>query len=239
MIKHRKGLVVEALMRIIIMAVLVFIVWKIGKTAYAAAFGEGNTLNEFDDFVGIINSAQFKAGEAKQELLTLDPGTAIIGFSKDKDYKCQSRITIDKLESTFKRPLDAECKDSACICMCLKGLPTNMGSQQPLQITCEKLVCKKVKDDIAPIVEIGSQKGTVYGYTYQQSSLWEGGFLYVRDAGTADIAMSGLPKNDKRTIAIILEKQIVDGKTYIGVCPALPCVQIDNIKKYLTKTNIN
>ncbi len=226
MIKHRRGLVIEALMRIIIMVVLVFIVWKIGSTAYSAAFGSGNILNDFEDFAEKINSAQFKAGEVKQELLTLDKGTAVIGFSKGFDYECYGcGGPKDKIESRFKRPADQECQGSACICMCLKGLPEIRGSQQTLEITCENIVCKKIKDDITPKVELGELVKKKYGSGYNQFSSWEGGFLFSRDTGEADAAMSGLPKNYNRKITVTLEKKIVNGSVFVGVCPESPCVQ--------------
>ena len=70
MIKNRKGLVVEALMRIIIAAVLVFIVFKIGMTVAESIFGSGPNTKSFENFVNKLNSNEY---ESKTELLTSEP----------------------------------------------------------------------------------------------------------------------------------------------------------------------
>jgi len=230
MIRNRKGIMVEALMRIIIMVVLVVIVFNIGKrVAEAVGFGASNAVPSFESLVNKLNSPDLKEGESKEEFLALDSNTAVIGFSKGQDYKCYGcgGEPKDKLEAQFKRPNNNECKDSACVCICSKGLPTIRGAQPILEITCEKLQCKRLDFDIYPKVELRELIKKKYASGYNVEPSWVGGFLYARDVGDEffESTISGLPKNYDRKITVFIEKKRVDGNTYIGVCPALPCIQ--------------
>ena len=213
---------VEALMRTIIMVVLVVIVFNIGKKVAEAAFGGDNIIEPFNTLVNEINKQELGA---KQIFVTLEQNTAIIGFSKDKDYQCYGcgGAPKDKLEAQFKHPSNTECRNSACVCVCLKGLPSIRGAQQVLEINCEKLQCRKLNFDIYPKVELRDLIAKKYGSSSWSS--WQGGFLYGRDIGEVDAAISGLPKNYQRTITVFLEKKTIGDKTYVGVCPTLPCIQ--------------
>lgn len=216
---------VEALMRAVIMAVLAYIViFEIGKPAAEAVFGGSNIIEPFNKLVNEINKQELGT---KQIFITLEPNTAIIGFSKDKDYQCYGcgGAPKDKLEAQFKHPSDPECKDSACVCICLRGLPKIRGNLPVLEITCDKIQCKKLNFDIYPKVELGDLIIKKYGSSYSRLSSWQDGFLYARDVGEIDAAISGLPKNYERKITLFIEKKKVNQEIYVGVCPALPCIQ--------------
>ena len=217
-------MMVEALMRIVIMVVLVVIVFNVGKNVAEAAFGGRNIIENFNTLVNEINKQELGA---KQIFITLEPNTAIIGFSKDKDYQCYGcgGAPKDKLEAQFKHPSDPECKDSACVCICLRGLPKIRGELPVLEISCDKIQCKKLNFDIYHKVELGDLIIKKYGSGYSRWSSWQGGFLYARDVGEIDAAISGLPKNYEGKITVFLEKKTIGDNTYAGVCPALPCIQ--------------
>ena len=219
----KKGLIVEALMRVIIAVVLVVIAFNIGKKVAEAAFGGSNLQEPFNKFVQEIN----KVEGSKEAFIILETNTAIIGFSKDKDYQCYGcgACPKEKLETQFKHHPNAECKDSACVCLCLKGLPKIKGEQQVLDISCENLQCKKLNSDIYPKIELGDLVYKKYGSNFNRLSSWQGGFLYARDVGEVSASISGLPKNSERKMTVFLEKKNVGGNTYVAVCPVAPCIQ--------------
>src|SRR3989338_10110793 len=124
MIRNRKGLIIEALMRIIIMVVLVVIVFNIGKKVAEAAFGGNDALQSLENLVNDMNSLE--EGRSTQAILSMDEGEAIIGFSKNanefKCYGCQQATitgyTSSILYSSITKPSNKECSNSACICAC-------------------------------------------------------------------------------------------------------------------------
>jgi len=226
MIKQKKGIVVEALMRIIIMVVLIWIVFNIGKKAAEAAFGGSNLDTSFNKFVEEIKKVDID--RPKEVFLELEPNTAIMGFSKDRDYECYGcgGAPKDEVRAQFKHPSHPECQDSACLCICFKGFNMASRSQPILDISCEKLQCKKLDFDVIPKVQLENLVAKKYGPEYFKVSSWQGGFLYVRDdAKGVSAVITGLPLNYERTITVFLEKKAINDKAYIGVCPALPCIQ--------------
>lgn len=239
MIKFKKGMIIEALMRTIIAVVLILIVLNIGKNVADAMFGGSNSLKSLENLANKLNSNELQEGFSREELISLDRGTALIGFSRGWDYECYGcgRKSSDQLESRFKRPSDHECQNSACICLCLKGLPQNRGSEQDvLDITCSRLVCKKINENIVPKIDLGEKPyRAANGRPLRHSISWQGGFLYARDAGL-DGSISGLLRNSQSTIQVIIEKKSVSGITFVGVCPSLPCIKEELLT---TKSNIN
>lgn len=236
MIKQKKAIVVEALMRIIIMAFLIWVVFNIGKRAAEAAFGGSDALQSFEKFVDEINS--LGDGGGKQTLLSLDKGTAVMGFSKDKDYQCYGcgAAEKDKLAARFKHPLDSECKDSSCVCLCPKNSLKTTRRQTVLEMSCEKLKCKRLDFDIYQNVKLGDLIAKKYGkYVYDMDSSWQGGFFYARgDLGNIEFAIiSGLPKvyAMERKQVIFIEKKKINQEIYVSACPASPCIQEEKIKQ--------
>ena len=228
---NKKGLVIEALIRTVIAVVLVVVVLNIGKNAGEAAglWGTSQSLKSLENLADKLNSPDLKDGDSRQELISMDKATAIIGFSKGYDYECYGcgGDPKDKLTAKFNRPQNIECKDSSCLCVCLEGLPKIRGGQQILEITCSKLQCRKLDTDIITKIELGELIEKKYGSGNRKFSSWQGGFLIARDTGEADAAISGLPQNLRNTITLTIEKRSVSGIPFIGVCPGFPCIKTE------------
>ncbi len=228
---NKKGLIIEALIRTVIAVILVVVVLNIGKNAGEAAglWGVSQSAKSFGNLADKLNFPDLKDGDSRQELISMDKGTAIIGFSKGYDYECYGcgGDPKDKLTAKFHRPQNTECKDSSCLCLCLEGLPKIRGGQQILDITCGKLQCRKLDTHIVTKVELGELIEKKYGSGHSKFSSWQGGFLIARDTGEVDAAISGLPKSQQNTITLTIEKRSVSGILFIGVCPGLPCIKAE------------
>lgn len=232
MIKNRKGLVVEALMRIIIAIVLIVIVFKIGKNVAEAVFGGSDALKSFENLANEIND--LKDDEGKQALLSLDEGNAVIGFSKNsKEFRCYGCEQVYGLLSSpnllfysIKKLSNEQCNDKSCICMCLKNLKKEDYIGDESKVSCESFSCRSIKEDIYNKVSLENalkKKGIgTSGYKYPY---WENGFYFVRRKNT-DTPLNGMiPPNDIRKITLFIEKKNIGSTTYVAACPELPCIQ--------------
>jgi len=231
--KKATTLMPESLVRILITVILVVAVIALVKKGGEAAglWGKSQTAESAELLVAQLNSVEFKPGESRQQLLRIDDGTAVIGFSKNSDYECYGcgSDPKGKLSAKLKRPDSSECKDSACICVCYSGLPKILGNQNVVDISCGKLACKKLNIDIITPLELGELIKKRYGSGLftgsSQTSSWKGGFMYIRNAGEVDAKMSGLPKEKLEwPLTVIIEKKIINGNSFIGVCPERPCI---------------
>ena len=224
----------EALMRITIAVILLFVVFKFGKSIANSFFGGGDSIKSFESFADELNSQ--KQWQSEPILLSLDSGTAVVGFSKDGDFEC---ISCQGGEGTFasraifKKPSKSQCTGTACVCLCSKGLDISYKDKsaildkQPASIKCAGLYCKSVNTDIYPSYVLKDGKYKTYGRRSDFAS-WKNGFIFARevpgDDPSNDAAMTGYIKNDQRTLSLYLERDKVEGNSYIMACPELPCI---------------
>lgn len=229
MIKSKKGIVIEALMRIIIMIVLVVIVFNIGKRIANTFFGGDSNLKSFDNFFSEINSLD---DGGKEVFLSMDEGTAVIGFSKNaKEFRCygceqvyNSKYSDKLLYYSIKKPSNEYCNGKTCVCLCLKGFRKSPYSGDESKINCESFSCKELKQDIyskISLEEALKKKGmSIAVYPY-----WENGFFYVRSKNTETPLNGMFPPNDIMKTTLYIEKKKINDNVYLGACPLLPCIQ--------------
>ncbi|HLC50419.1 MAG TPA: hypothetical protein VJI97_03240 [Candidatus Nanoarchaeia archaeon] len=232
----------EALMRIIIAVVLLFIVFKFGKGIADSLFGGGDALQSFESLANEMNSQDNWI--AKPTLLSLDEGTGVIGFSRIGDFQCMGCAgdSKDSVTSIFKRPQAAECAGNACLCVCTNGLKINI-DKSPSETSCENIYCKAITQDIYPSYNL--KDGKFKTYNGQTTSSWKNGFIFVRDIDNGDTGdrtspsgmsrqlrtgfiATGYLSNSQRTVSLQIEKKASNGVSYTMVCPESPCIQQQN-----------
>lgn len=228
MIRNRKGLI-EALMRIIIMAVLVVIVFNIGKKVAEAAFGGNDALQSLENLANEMDS--LREGQSTQAFLSMDEGMAVIGFGKSgNEFRCygceQATITTFTptiLYSSVAKPSNKECSNSACICACFKST-LNQEPSGNFKINCESTSCKSLKFDIPKKISLDmalkSRNIQIATYPY-----WENGFFFVRSNVGKNTPLNGMPYNFDRKITLYIEKKLANNEILVAACPLAPCIQ--------------
>ena len=229
--KNKRGIVIEALLRIIIMVVLVVVVFNIGKNVAEAFFGSSDALQSVENLANELNSNSFQNDERRQSFLSLEKGTAIIGFSKNaKDFRCYTcpQIYAVSEESlpyySIDKPSNAECNGKACICACLKGFASTTKSDTESKVTCKSFSCKALNYDLPNKISLEdalkSRNIQIAIYPY-----WENGFFFVRWGG-AETPSNGMgTPADIRKITIFIEKKQANGEMLVAACPAAPCIK--------------
>ena len=229
----KKGLIIEALIRTIITIFLVVIVLNIGKNAGEAAglWGISQSIKSLENLANKLNSPDLKDGDSRQELIDLEQGDAIIGFSKDSKqlrcYGCQqiygAAFSGSLLYYTITKPLNKECDNKACVCVCSKEFVKTSLSGEETKITCGSFSCRTLEHDIAQKItlETALKKKNIQIATYPY---WENGFFFVRRKN-ADTPLNGMmPPPDAITTALYIEKKLINQKIFIAACPDLPCI---------------
>ncbi|MEK6943192.1 MAG: hypothetical protein AABX00_03970 [Nanoarchaeota archaeon] len=213
----------EALMRITIAAVLLFIVFKFGKGVADSLSGGNDALNSFESLANEMNSHENWI--EKQTLLSLDSDTAVFGFSKTGNFECYGCGNLDKgkLRSFFTRPQNEECKDSACVCLCSSpSVPPDSPLSESLEIKCKKMSCRKTNYEISSGYEV---KRFFKSISASDTASWKNGFVYARDIEDNTVPITGMPRNKERITSLFLERKTANGINYIGVCPVKPCIE--------------
>ena len=227
MIKGKKSLMVETLSRIIIMVILVFLAFYIGKKI-VGTFSGSDAPQRLEVFAEEMNSLQ--NGEIKEAFLIMESGMAVIGFVKNtNEFRCygcfQDRESFSEklLYYSMKKPTNSECSEKACACLCFKGFAageiTESGARK---LSCDKTYCRTIDADISPEISlevpIRLRKITLANYPY-----WENGFLFVR-ANDADTPSNGMnPANGERKQTVCIAKRKIGETFYAGAYPA-PCI---------------
>lgn len=227
MIKSKKSIMIESLSRIIIMVILVFLAFYIGKKI-VGAFSGSDAPKNLQTFADEMNS--LKSGESKEAFLTLDSEMAVIGFIKTSaEFRCygcfQDRETFSDrlLYYAIEKPTNYECKDKACACLCLKGFSAEeITESESRKIFCQKYYCRPIEFDIAPEISLEGpirlRKITMANYPY-----WQNGFMFVR-ANDPDTPSNGMnPTNNERKQIACISGKNMNGNFYVGAYPA-PCL---------------
>ncbi|MBR9706317.1 hypothetical protein GOV14_04730 [Candidatus Pacearchaeota archaeon] len=216
MFRNKKGIVIEALVRItIVVAIFILIIFPACNKLSAGIYGESD-VEMFSAFVTKLNDLQDNT-QKPVFLKIKKKEQAIIGFSKDSSgYQFTSSPLIKSgkekqiLFFEFKKPNTPECTETSCMCLCKKGFGTEENSQL---ITCEQLYCEKLNFDIInPNLISLSTHPSINNYDLHY---WEGGFLIGRGIKSD---YNGIPReNNQRTIKVI-EKRKIGNKLFLGVC---------------------
>lgn len=197
----------EALIRVITtVAIIILIVLPLWNKVYAAYFNQDKKyLQSFQSFVDNIN--EMPRGRETFEM-KLKEKSSIIGFSKNSDrYECfscyvgiQNRPTI-----IFDKPVNNECSDNACICLCdgLQLMEQGPEGKVTKLAQCQKLTCKKIEqnDIVNKLVIKVYRNGEQY---------WKNGFLFVNGVAKAN----GLKFDNREINTLVVEKK----SDTIGVC---------------------
>ena len=199
MLKHKKSLIVETLIRVIaIVAVIFLVILPAGNKIKAAIIDPEKKYNEaFENFAGQLNEMRL---DQETFSVLLQEKSAIIGFSKNADrwecYNCYVGISNPRPTKIVYKPNDKECIGKACVCICsefellkdqeVEGLKTKADIGQ-----CKgKLMCNSLNYDIVDktIIKLYSaSSGTEY---------WNNGFLFVN--GMSEV--NGLKKYDEENV---------------------------------------
>lgn len=229
--RKKATILFEAFARILLMVIAIWAVFNIGKMiARAAGVGASDIEEEFNRFVREIN--ELKVGDAAQVFVTLDPNTAIIGFSKDaKSYKCFNCGTQKKDISTFlKKPDNEQCNNKACICLCRSPLIIDKTVLiTPYEMRCEKIKCQTLNEneDLAGTTELRKHfeeldRREPQKYTALMDARWESGFLLERHSRN-DFVSNGLPSPQLRRLTIFIQKEQRGNTIFTTVCPGFEC----------------
>ena len=211
-------------MRIIIAIVLVVIVFNIGKKVAFAFFGGSDALQSFENLAKELNSLK---DTSKQTFLSLDEGTAVIGFSKTtrefRCYGCPQILSPTQFYYLVQKPSNDDCKDKPCMCLCLKGFRSSSLSDSESRISCDSFYCQTLNEDIAPKLSLEEplKKRNVQLANYPY---WENGFMFVRRKNS-ETPLNGMPPNDIKKITLFIERKTTGGNIYLGACPTSPCIQ--------------
>lgn len=227
MIKDRKSLAVENLVRtlftVIALVAVAFIIKPYAAEAFNSLF-EGNLEQTFNSLVQEINNLNVKS---KLVFINLDPNTAIVGFSSNaKEFRCFGCGSDTKdMTSYFVKPDDDACKNSACACLCPKGLVLHdLRGNPPFEMKCDKPICKPLKKDLFDVIEHKEnkeQQGQT-GYSKLKNTKWTGGFLYDRNS-RGDFISNGLPQMQSGRFTVVVTQDNTEKGTYIAVCPNNEC----------------
>jgi len=217
----------EEFVKIILTLILVFLVFKIGeKIAYT--FGGSNAPKELENFVKELDL--LPEGETKESFIMLDPDMALIGFSKTIDeFRCYGCFQDRETYSTQllyyfrKKPIVSECKDQACVCLCLEDFGSSNAESGNKALTCKKTFCRPLIYDISPRISLEGptrfRKITMLNYPY-----WENGFFFVRSSN-ADFPSNGInPSNQENKQLVCIGKKRLNNEVYVGAYPA-PCLE--------------
>lgn len=217
----------EEFVKIILTLILVFLVFKIGETI-AYTFGGSNAPKELENFLKEIEA--LPEGETKESFIMLDPDMALIGFSKNADefrcYGCfQDRETFSErlLYYSRKKPIASECKEKACVCLCLEGFGSVDAVDGSKSLICKKTFCRTLTQDIAPKISLEGpirlRKITMLNYPY-----WQNGVFFVRSSN-AEFPSNGMnPSNRENKQLVCIGKKKLNNEVYVGAYPA-PCLE--------------
>jgi len=209
MLKNKKSLILEALVRIIIAAVILFVIVIPACNIVGELFFYDVDTSSFEEFVDRINEMPSERIEQFAFALQLNKKSAIIGFdSSTNPFKCEgcgSGESYDNPDRTIDKPDSQECIDKACVCLCDKSFEIN-------QITgvgkCIKdFLCKPLNEyiDLVGNTILGKKNFFPWDYKY-----WRNGFLFTRDTDNAN----GLGKNTEKDLNLQVERK----GSIIGVC---------------------
>lgn len=219
MLKNKKSLAPEALVRTIIaVAIVLLIVFPLADKLHSVFFGNIKKYDEsFDKFVNEINAM----GQGRETLqMAMKDTSAIIGFSKNAErFECfncyvgiQNRPTI-----IYDKPKNSECAGKACICLCQEGFKLEEVTNGTFGVVtkygkCSQLVCKSVSLDISERAPVKLYPGIDVWFTTLGggTEYWKNGFLYLRGVSGAN----GLKLYNEEYNNFIVERS---GNT-IGVC---------------------
>ena len=231
---RKKGMAIEALMRIIIAVILLFIAIKVGQKV-ASIFSGSDAPKSLETFTDDINN--LGNGESKQSFIILDPNMAVIGFSKNAvEFRCNGCIqetaefkdgvrpsnpNLDQYYS-MKKPSYSECTNNACVCVCLSDfgvLPNSHGDSRELY--CRKFYCRTINTDVSPKIylQIPLQKKKIVLPAYPY---WENGFMFSRRS-SSNIPSNGMDTaNTERSQVVCITKTKIADIYYSQAYPA-PC----------------
>lgn len=222
--RSKKGLAIEALIRIIIAVILLFIAIKVGQKVIDI-FAGSDAPKGLESFAEEINGLK-RIEEFKSAFIVLDPDMAVIGFSRDAaDFRCYGCITDEfsaagkTIYYTMKKPTYIECKGKPCACVCLGDfsvLPASHGDARELY--CRKYYCRSLEIDIAPDVSL---QGPLRRSGIDRSSYpyWQNGFMFVR-ASSPDTPSNGMiPANSERKQAVCIARISREGNPYVAALP--------------------
>lgn len=247
MISNKKAAaeMVEILMRIVIALVLLFAAFSIGKKVANLVFGGNNeAIDSFNQLTKDINSLQLGTNEdyaGKQTFISLDSGSAIVGFSRNTQefrcYGCEAALGSATSYSTVEqgpifysitKPPNQECNDKPCACFCKKDFKKGELAGGKIEITCGSFVCSSLNTDIYSRISL---EGALRNNNIQLATYpyWENGFFFNRRKlpnTNSNMISNGMTiPNDERKLLIGIEKKKVDGQTYAAACMDLPCIQ--------------
>ncbi|MBI1934895.1 hypothetical protein HYS31_00495 [Candidatus Woesearchaeota archaeon] len=227
MIANKKAIVLEALGRIVIVAIIIYFFFDWGAKAANLVWGD-DAKDSFENLANKLNADDFKVNEGKPAFILLNDKTAVIGFSKNsKEFRCHN-CGVGTVETylSVKKPSNEECDNKPCMCLCSSGLDSEPESDVGTNIKCKEFSCETLMNDITPKIELKDTLNKIYkrelGYEYPPPyPYWENGFFFVRD--TSLKILSGIPKGKDRRITIAIEKENLGSVDYVAVCPELPC----------------
>jgi len=221
MLKNKKAeegitIIPAALVKIFIAAAIVLlIILPAGSKLYAFVIGSDKKYDQaFKDFTDKID--KMNIGRDTIEI-SLKQKSAIVGFSKNaENYGCFNCYGSETNRPTiiFNKPLDIECKNSACICLCgeIQLLQDKLDGKSVKYIQCHKPKCKQLAYDIVDktILKLTPRQNILITTLGWQDEYWNNGFLFTNGiAGANDLKLY-----DEQRTQLIVEKR----SNLIGVC---------------------
>lgn len=235
----------ETIARIILALILLFAAFSIGKKVAGVIFGKSETMDSFNQLTKDINSLQLDSNEElvrKPTFISLDSGSAIVGFSRNTQefrcYGCEAALgsstsyrTVEQgpIFYSIQKPSNQECNDKPCVCFCKKDFKKGELAGDKIEITCGSFVCGSLNTDIYSRISLeGALRNN--GITLGAYPYWENGFFFNRRQlpnTNANMISNGMTiPNDERKLTISIEKKRVSNQVYVAACMGdLHCIQ--------------
>lgn len=226
----KKGMVLEALLRIILTVILLFVVFKVGSAVGKIFFGESPADASAKKLANALNQPGEGLGAVR---IGLDPGDAIIGFSRTaKEFRCygcpQGVYSPTPYYSYVSKPSTAECANTPCICSCkairieLPGQLVEREGEQAMELRCMGLSCRTLANDLSPQTSLK----TAYPNTTSLANypFWKGGFFFINSGDVGN----GLPRPQSSITAFpaTVERKRSGTGLLVNACPPpVPCIQ--------------
>lgn len=221
----KKGLGVETFLRFAVAIVALIFFFNIGKPVAEAFFGS-NLEQPFNELAKQINNINVPS---KQVQITLEPNTAVIGFSLNansfKCIGCGSGSATD-VTSYFTKPHAKECESKACICLCKKSFKIDK-SKSPYEMKCDRMQCISLNKNLVNAIELKQyveelEKREPGEYSFLKNAKWVGGFLFERHS-RGDFVSNALVQGQGNKFVAYVKKENINNVEYLAICPSPQC----------------
>lgn len=243
----KKAIMTEALVRILIAALLIWGALKIGAKIGEAYYGGSVEKKEFNNLIRVLNDMEIGDSPLVYDIV-LDSKNALFGVGgsgKFGCYLCDESSYIAAGSSHYVIEKEEYCSDGvSCVCLCRnaefeetsEAVKQEISAPQGLKeyefpvakIKCKKAVCEPLQFDIAdvslnPVFKnfyLKTGRTEKAELVEKENHKWENGFLYINEGVSGRYML----QSSKKRQQVYLEKVNKNGAMAIAVCPYIGCL---------------